>query len=70
VARPHYPLKADIVLGEKALSPVCLSIVVECLPGRLDGNFGDVPPAELEEAYPAENRREKVLAEHTTLGFL
>lgn len=68
MARPHYPVKVDIVVGEKALGPVCSPIAVECLPGRLDGYFGDVPTAEFEEAFHAEKPLEKVLAEQTTLG--
>ena len=37
---------------------------------RLHGFIGDVPPAEFEEAFYAEQRQAKVLAENTTLGSL
>jgi transposase InsO family protein len=37
---------------------------------RLHGFIGDVPPAEFEEAFYAEQRQEDVLAENTTLGSL
>ena len=37
---------------------------------RLHGFIGDVPPAEFEETFYAENRQEHVLAENTTLGSL
>jgi putative transposase len=37
---------------------------------RLHGFIGDVPPAEFEEAFYAENRQAKALAENTTLGSL
>lgn len=37
---------------------------------RLHGFIGDVPPAEFEQAFYAENRQEDVLEAHTTLGSL
>jgi len=37
---------------------------------RLHGFIGDVPPAEFEETFYAENRQAKALAENTTLGSL
>ena len=37
---------------------------------RLHGLIGDVPPAEFEETFYAENRQEVVLAENRTLGSL
>jgi transposase InsO family protein len=37
---------------------------------RLHGFIGDVPPAEFEEAFYAEQRQSKALAENTTLGSL
>ena len=37
---------------------------------RLHGFIGDVPPAEFEEAFYAEQRQAKALAENTTLGSL
>jgi len=37
---------------------------------RLHGFIGDVPPAEFEEAFYADNRQAKALAENTTLGSL
>ena len=37
---------------------------------RLHGFIGDVPPAEFEEAFYAENRQANALAENTTLGSL
>jgi putative transposase len=37
---------------------------------RLHGFIGDVPPAEFEEAFYAENRQAQALAENTTLGSL
>ena len=37
---------------------------------RLHGFIGDIPPAEFEEAFYAENRQANALAENTTLGSL
>jgi len=37
---------------------------------RLHGFIGDVPPAEFEETFYAENRQANALAENTTLGSL